>query len=322
MPLKNTPSAKLTTIAEFPIHYFLENLAVRADGSILVSELNHKGLWYVPPVKGNTPVKPSLLFTFDQLLLSTVEVEPDIWYVFTSNGYTDHQSSLYRLDLRGWAPGKPVNPERILRFPETVRCLNGGCLIGPRTILISDSLASLIWRVDLSPEGRNALATVWLRHYSMLNHPGQTKPEQPGVNGVRFAAKTNYLYYTSTTLQLFMRVRVDAETLAPLGEPEYIGGGTMMDDFCIDEEAGVAYVTTHRENTIDRMYLEPGKNTARHSVAGDPFTDQLIGPSSGVWGRGPGEYGRLAYFTTDGGTTAPPADGVVRPAKLLRVEFA
>jgi hypothetical protein len=60
---------------------------------------------------------------------------------------------------------------------------------------------------------------------------------------------------------------------------------------------------------------------ARCSVAGEPFNEQLIGPSSGAWGRRPGEYGRLAYFTTDGGTTSPPPDRIVRPAKVLRVEF-
>jgi hypothetical protein len=45
-----------------------------------------------------------------------------------------------------------------------------------------------------------------------------------------------------------MRVRVDRETLAPLGIPEYLGGDKMMDDFLLDEDAGVAYGTTHREN--------------------------------------------------------------------------
>jgi hypothetical protein len=36
-----------------------------------------------------------------------------------------------------------------------------------------------------------------------------------------------------------------------------------------------------------------------------------------AWGRGVNEYGRVAYVTTDGGTTAPP-DGNVRKAALLR----
>ena len=86
----------------------------------------------------------------------------------------------------------------------------------------------------------------------------------------------------------------------------------------IDENADVAYVTTHRENTIDCISLNPAKNSERYIVAGDPFTEELIGPSSGAWGRLPGEYGKVAYFITDGGT-AP--DGLRRPAKLLRVEF-
>jgi hypothetical protein len=33
------PQAQLTVVAEFPKHYFLENLAVRSDGSILVHGL-------------------------------------------------------------------------------------------------------------------------------------------------------------------------------------------------------------------------------------------------------------------------------------------
>ena len=34
------PTAQLTTVAQFPAGSFLENLAVRADGSMLVTELN------------------------------------------------------------------------------------------------------------------------------------------------------------------------------------------------------------------------------------------------------------------------------------------
>lgn len=102
----------------------------------------------------------------------------------------------------------------------------------------------------------------------MLYHPGEMKPEQPGINGIRFAKRSSYLYYTATVLKLFMRVRVDPETLAPLGVPEYVGGGKMMDDFCLDEERGVAYVTTHRENTLDRMPLTPHAPAEVVSVAG------------------------------------------------------
>ena len=115
---------------------------------------------------------------------------------------------------------------------------------------------------------------------------------------MRYAAKTHHLYYTATAKKLFLRVPVDPGTHEPAGEPELVVAGRMGDDFCIDEENEVIYLTTHRQNTIDRVSMDPGKNSGfTQSVAGDPFTEQLIGPSSGAWGRGPGEWpGRTAYF--------------------------
>src|SRR5271154_2592518 len=313
--------ATLSTAAVFPKGYFLENLAVRADNSILVTSIKTHELWYVPPADLGEQVEPALLFTFDKSPTSMVELEPDVFYLFTTDGYASHASDLHRIDLRDWKLGQEIHPELVLAFPSEVRALNGSCLIGPRTMLVADSFASLVWRVELSKDGRNASASIWLKHYSMLYHPGELKPEQPGVNGLRFSNKTSYLYYTSTVLKLFMRMRVDRETLAPLGIPEYLGGDKMMDDFLLDVDAGVAYVTTHRENTIDRMSLEPDRNEEREIIAGSPFDEELVGPSSGAWGREAGEMGRVAFFTTDGGTTALPPDGILRPAKILRVEF-
>ncbi|WP_201759178.1 hypothetical protein [Acidisarcina polymorpha] len=161
-----------------------------------------------------------------------------------------------------------------------------------------------------------------MKHESIDYYPGQLKPEQPGVNGVRFAAKTNHLYYTATAKKLFMRIPVDPSTHDPAGEPELVVAGRMGDDFCIDEDAGVIYLATHRQNTIDRVSMDPAENSGfTQSVAGDPFDEELIGPSSGAWSRAPGEYGKVAFFLSDGGTASPPPDGIVRPAKLLRVEL-
>jgi hypothetical protein len=319
-----TSPAKLTTIATFPKHYFLENLAARADGSLLVTALTQKELWYVPRPTTDTPVDPVLVHTFDHITMGIAEAEPDIFYISISDGYTTHESYLMRLDLNGWTPGTPVTPHTVLRFDDRVRALNGSTLIAPNILLLADSFAGLIWRVDLPGDGGNAKAHVWLEHPSMAHDPNSTtKPPQPGVNGIRYAARSNTVYYTSTAQKLFMRVSVNTTTHDPASEPELVASGTMSDDFCIDEDAGVAYVTTHRENTIDRVPLTPARPAAtRQIVAGDPFDQELIGPSSGVWGRDPGDYGRLAYFTTDGGTTAPPTDGIVRNAKVLRVEFA
>jgi hypothetical protein len=309
--------AKMTTIAVFPEQFFLENIAVRGDGSILVTVLNRKELWYVPAPGSDLPVEPVLVHTFDNFAMGIVETEPDIFYVCTFGIAT-----LVRIDMRGWTPSAPVPATTVLTFEQTGAVLNGCCLVAPHVILVADSVAGLIWRIDLSDDGLAATARVWLEHDSMAFDPDNPLNPQPGVNGVRYASNTHFLYYTSTTKRLFMRVAVDPDNHEPAGEPEFIAGGTMADDFCIDENAGVAYITTHRENTIDRVPLRPRRpDTPRSCVAGEPFTGQLVGPSSAAWGRGPSEYGRVAYVTTDGGTTASPPDGKVRPAQVLRVEF-
>jgi hypothetical protein len=320
MTTNGATRAKLTTIAYFPEHFFLENLAVRADGSILITVLKHKQLWYVPAPGADLPVEPVLVHTFDALTMGIVEAEPDVFYVCTWAPAT-----VERVDLRDWSPGAPVTVTRVLTFDEPGGVLNGCCLIAPRIMLVADSLAGLIWRVDLSEDGLAATARVWLQHESMAflpDNPLNPGWAQPGINGVRYAARGNFVYYTSTALKLFMRVPVDPQTHEPAGQPEFVAGGTMADDFCIDENAGVAYVTTHRENTIDRVPLRPGQHReGRDIVAGEPFTAQLVGPSSAAWARGPHDYGRLAYVTTDGGTTQPPPDGIIRRAQLLRIEL-
>ena len=313
--------AKLTTIALFPVKSFLENLAVRSDNSVLVTSMNARELFYVQPPSGDAPVEPMLLHRFDQPTTGLVEIEPDLFLVSTSNLYTTHESFLHLLDLREYQPGSTVQPEMVFRFPEAARGLNGSCLLAPGVVLIADCFAGRIWRMDVQPGGRNIQARVWLAHDSMGYFPGKLKPEQPGVNGVRYAARTHFLFYTATAKKLLMRVPVDPVTLEPAGPPELVVAGRMGDDFCIDEDASVIYLATHRQNSIDRISLDPGDNSGfPQSVVGDPFTEALIGPCSLAWGRAPGEYGKAAYVISDGGTASPSPGGPL-PARLQRVEF-
>ena len=322
MPNISPQQAKLTMAAEFPMKSFPENLAVRADTSVLVSNMLEKELWYVPPVSGALPVPPICIHTYDQPTLAIVEFTPDVFFVATSNLYTTHDCYLQRVDLRVWQPGQPVNTETVLAMPEECKSLNGGCLIAPDVLLLADSFAGAIWRVDIRGGGSPPTARLWLKHASMDSDPNGPDWTQPGVNGLKFHAGQRRLYYTSTVKQLFMRVEIDPETHEAIGEPEFVSGGRMADDFIFDLAADVAYLTTHRQNSIDRVPLDPALNRdfARNSVATQPPEDFLVGPSAGAWGRGAGDDGRVAYFLTDGGTKSPPKGGP-QTAKLLRIEF-
>jgi len=321
MALAPLPEVTVTSVTHFPEKYFLENLVVRADGSVLITALLSKELWLVA-APARELCEPVLLHRFGHLTTGIVEVEPDVFVVSLSELYTTHESHLVRIDLNGWTPGTPVNPEIIYTFDERVRALNGSCAFGPSSMLLADCFAGLIWRVDLFDHAHKATADVWVSHDTMWHDPDSEvpPPPQPGVNGVRYGAKTGYVYYTSTAQKVFMRVRVDSKTLDPASPPEFIAAIDNADDFCIDEDAGFAYVTRHRGNTLDRVPLAPRHGSEVRHIAGDPFDPVMVGPSSAYWGREPGDVGKVMYVTTDGGTTAPP-DGNVRNAALVRVEL-
>ena len=44
MSHNKAPQARLVTVAQFPTQYFLENLAVREDNSVLINVANQKEL--------------------------------------------------------------------------------------------------------------------------------------------------------------------------------------------------------------------------------------------------------------------------------------
>jgi hypothetical protein len=323
MPMAPLPEVTLTPVAHFPENYFLENLAVRADGSVLITAVLQKELWCVPGPEPRAEASPVLVHRFENMVSGIVETEPDVFVISLSDAYTTHESHLVRIDFNGWTPGDPVSPETIYTFDdERVRGLNGACLLGPGVLALADCFAGLIWRVDLADGGHSAKVRVWLEDDTMAWDPdsGVAPPPQPGVNGVRYGASTGYLYYTSTAQQVFMRVPVDPVTLDPAGAAQFVAAIDKTDDFCVDDEAGFAYVTRHRGNTIDRVPLAPRHGSEVRHLAGDPFDPVLVGPSSAFWGRGPGHHGRVFYAITDGGTTAPP-DGIVRKPSLLRVEL-
>jgi hypothetical protein len=75
--------------------------------------------------------------------------------------------------------------------------------------------------------------------------------------------------------RLFCRIRIDPKTLEPAGEPEQVACGMMGDDLVIDEDEGVEYITTHRQNIIERVPLVFGHKPI--TVAGELFTEQLVG---------------------------------------------
>lgn len=136
MAIPPLPTVTLNPVAFFPKTYFLENLAVREDESILITAILQQELWWVPPAKHGEVVEPVLVHTFDHPVTGIAEIAPDVFIVNLTEAYTTYESHLVRIDFNGWKPGSPVSPETIYTFDERVRGLNGSCLVGPNVLVI------------------------------------------------------------------------------------------------------------------------------------------------------------------------------------------
>lgn len=312
---------QVTTVARFKEHTFLENIVVRYDGSILVTVYLDKQIFYIPKPQ-NEPVTPRLIHQFDQYITGIVEVRPDVFYISTTSVTGATRSHLWKLDMNKFVDGLSDFPEPVMifTFPESARALNGSCLIGPTTMLLADSWADLIWQVDFpeyGPEDESTLcASTWLKH-DMLAHVPE-KQDSPGVNGIQYNPADKHVYFTSTAQTIFDRVKVRDDTLEAASDPEEIAErGMKGHDLLVNSIANVCYVTTHRQNSIERFDL---KDFSRTCMVGDPTNIDLLGPTPGARSREPGDYGRVAFFTTDGGHMNP-FEGKARMAAIVRVEF-
>ena len=311
-------AAKVQPVASFKPGTFLENIIVRYDGSILVTAITPQVLYYLAP-PGSDEVVPQVLCTFDAPVMGIVEAGSDIFYISTIGFQRGGNNVLWKLDMNSYKTSHPPKPNPVLTFPENSRVLNGSAALSENAILCADSWADLIWRVDIPSDGGQCSARVWREHKMLAHSHDPKKHDVPGVNGLKYNSKTCSLYFTTTAQTIFGRIRVDPNTFDPVGDVEEVTDRWMWaDDLIIDDEGRFAYVTTHRQNTIERICLETGM---RSCIAGNPIHLDLIGPTAGSWSRRPGEVGKVAYFSTDGGIKNP-LDGVVRESKVLRVELA
>jgi len=171
--MPRVPQARLSVVAEFPEHFFVENIAVRADGSMLITVLNRNELWYVPAAGNTLPVQPKLLGNFEFNTTFIVEWEPERFLLGVADVYETREAKLYEVDLTGWSPGAPIAPRLVLEFPKPWVGLNGATFVAPY-VMVAAGAAGLLWRVDLSDDG-SASARIWLQHDSMRNRPGEKK---------------------------------------------------------------------------------------------------------------------------------------------------
>ncbi|KAH7137745.1 hypothetical protein EDB81DRAFT_656164 [Dactylonectria macrodidyma] len=298
------------TVFQFSNGTWVENIAVRRNGDLLVTLIDRPELYQINSLHGNAKLVEDFQQANALSLLGITEMAPDVFIVIAGNfsvsrSMSDPKSySIWGIDFnRG---GKCEKISEIERIPEA-SFLNGMTTLNRRneSVLISDSAGGVVWRLDIGTTNYEIV----LEDETMK--PLQGAPLILGINGIRILG--NYLYYVNALRGLFCRVKVDLSTGKAIGQYEIISTEVPGDDFAISEK-DVAYVTENGQNSLERVYLDGRKEL----VIGGLNSTVIPGATSAAFGRTRKDRDIL-YITTAGGQAAPVNGTYVEGGKVVAV---
>lgn len=273
----------LHQVYQFPNGTWVENIAVRQNGNLLVTLGNTPELWEVMLSAHPKNSSASLVHHFDDAQQATgmAELSPDVFAISTPD-------TVWKVDLNG---DREKSPERIATLPAGT--LNGMALLNAERgfVAISDSQAGLVWRLDTT----TGEYTVILKDEAMAAN--RQLGLLLGINGLR--VKDGYVYYANTPKRLLCRIPVDLDG-QPLGPAQIISRGALVDDFAVDHET--AYLAGLRDNVVYKVFL----NNGTHEIAaGNQNSTVLMSATSAAFGRLPGPK---TLFVTTGGEVDHPVN--------------
>jgi sugar lactone lactonase YvrE len=284
---------------------WFENIAVRKNGTLLVTRIDVPELWEVDPKTG---IGKSILSVPKIMGLTGVnELMPDVFalgggdYDFAAGRHVPGSNGLWVADLRGEEPHLRL----VVMIPE-IGLLNGTATWDEKTVLAADSVEGKIYKIDVE----TGAYSVCLDDETLKIADGAPTPL--GVNGVK--VHDGHVYFSNTTRQLFCRVPVDKDIKAT-GPVEVFASGFAQDDFCIAED-GTAYVTTHPTNMV--MKVPPGGGEAV-LLAGAYTSMEVASGTACALGR-TDEDKDVLYVCTSGAIILP-VNGETEPAKVVAIKL-
>ncbi|KAF7970901.1 hypothetical protein HWV62_22662 [Athelia sp. TMB] len=268
-----------SNIGQLPILSWAENMAVRSNGQLLVTLVDVPELWQIDPF-GSHESQLLLKLPVAGGLLGIAEIQPDIFAVVAGSSLLPGFFSIWKIDLQAASP----TYTKVTNIPPAIM-LNGATTLNENAILVADSSAGVVYRVD----------TLSGNYSVVLDDPTMKAAAGSilhlGINGLH--VRDNYLYYTSSTQGIFVRIPINDDGTAA-GAAEIIAHNGLDDDFTFDS-AGNAYVATNSDNTVQKI-TPAGEVTV---IAGSANSPTFAGATSAHFGRTAADESVL-YITTDG----------------------
>ena len=295
------------TIYQFPLGTWVENLAVRANGNLLLTTSTGPDIYLVDPLRPNVSV---LTYSFPQVLstIGIAELSPDIFAVIVGNfsvgtgQATPDSFSVWRVDMggiristKGELSGTP-NSSKIADIPEAI--LPDGMTALPDSngsVLISDIREGVIYRLDTRTATHEVVIINTLTNFGIDPYFGPA-----GVNGLKVHSRE--LFFTNTRKRLFARMPIHSDG-TPAGNASIISRTPSptdeYDDFALGTQ-GEAFLVTGSGNSVEVVTRE-GKGRI---IAGNVNSTQIAEPTAAALGRGLTDK-HVLYVVTGGGLVAP-----------------
>ncbi|KAJ5732638.1 hypothetical protein N7493_004119 [Penicillium malachiteum] len=315
-------SVDVNVLYSFGNGTWAENLAIRANGQILLSRLDTPEVLQLDPQGLRDPITIASWNASTYMgCLGISETTPDMFYVVTS-GFVDDSfvltsgvNSIWEIDMSTFAvsesTGRVLSNATVSKLVDvkTSDFLNGMTTLSDNTVLVADAYNGWVYRVNT----RTGAYSVAINDIKMKFDSIPDPPTNIGVNGIKL--HEGYLYWSNTAVGTLNRVRISSNG-SRLGDSEVVVNNVPKADDFIFKSDNVAFIA---QNQMDELSVYYPWATEAEVIAGSNISTLLAGVSAGKFGRLPSDS-HILYLTTSGAEGLPINGTVTVPATLSWID--
>lgn len=314
------------TIYEFPYDTYVENLAVRPNGQILVTSLSFPQLWLVDP---HLPGQVFVVHEFSEALglSGIVEYQPDVFAICMGNYSiaTDDPGAgtwaIWSIDLGSInitsntsVATNPPTVSQIVAIPEATT-LNGLSVLSStekQHLIAGDVRSGVVYSVDIDTGDHAVVINNTYTNAGSAYAFGDT-----GTDGIQIR-NGNVLYFSNFGQGNLVKVLLNITDGTPIGDFETVATTLtpedQWDDFTFDCDGNV-WIAAGWANTVEKI----SQNGNVETMAGNLNSTAIAEPTSVKFGRREDDANVL-YVTTAGGEVTPVDGDVVIGGQVVGIK--
>ncbi|RFU27362.1 hypothetical protein B7463_g8984, partial [Scytalidium lignicola] len=316
---KQSAPLQITQLQAFGPGSWIENLAIRPNGQILVARFDIPEVILVDPTNKLPPITIAAWNATEYSCASGItETTPDMFYVELSAPHdatflkTGGTCSIFKIDMRKFkatTSGAVISKATVTKTTDILDAdfLNGLDTLDDTHLLAGDKYNEWVYNVDVRTG----------EHHITIDDPKMKATTNAtrhlGIDGLKI--RDNFLYWTNVAAGSYNKIRI-SERGEPIGSSMVISPIVGLDDFVFRAD-GTAFLAQSHSNEI--MVLRPGSSTPT-VIAGAPTSTLLAGVTAIRFGRTLADRNRL-YVTTSGAQGAPINGTLVVPGTVSYVDL-